>query len=54
VSRTLGLDLRLQWLPRAGQEVYFIVQEGALRDPDDRFVTQTVDATFKALYTWRW
>jgi len=54
VSRALGLDLRLQWLPRAGQEVYFIVQEGAFRDPDDRFVTQTADATFKALYTWRW
>jgi len=54
VSRALGLDLRLQWLPRAGQELYFIVQQGAVRDLDEHFVTQTVDATVKALYTWRW
>jgi hypothetical protein len=54
VSRELGVDLRLQWLPSAGQEVHFILRKGAVRDLDNRFLGEPLDAIVKAFYTWRW
>jgi hypothetical protein len=55
VSETAGVNVRLHWIPVAGRELYFVINQGLFRDLliDDEFRTQRTDATLKMNYTFR-
>jgi hypothetical protein len=55
VSETAGVNVRLHWIPVAGRELYFVVNQGLQRDliPAREFRTLRTDATVKMSYTFR-
>jgi hypothetical protein len=52
VSRELGIDTRLRWTPRAGEEVAFVLAHGASGEPGD-FRSTRQEAVARAAYTFR-
>jgi len=54
VSETLGLNMRLHWVPQEGQEVFFVVNQMLEDyDRDNRFHSAFTDVTAKFSYTFR-
>ncbi|MBX2849460.1 MAG: carbohydrate binding family 9 domain-containing protein [Acidiferrobacterales bacterium] len=62
VSETIGFNSRLQWSPKAGQNVYFVINQNYVERLDDpldpnsnrlSFQSQTSDITLKIDYTFR-
>jgi hypothetical protein len=58
VSHTAGVNVRLHWIPEAGRELYFVINQGleeALEANliDREFRTLQTDATVKMNYTFR-
>ncbi len=55
VSETLGINMRLQWIPRAGQEYFFVVNHNMEDlDLDNRFHSAVSTVTAKLSYTFRY
>jgi hypothetical protein len=54
VSETMGVNMRLQWIPEAGKEMFFVINH-TLEDfnSDDEFHSLFGDVTLKASYTFR-
>jgi hypothetical protein len=54
VSEVMGLNLRLNWIPEAGQELFFVINHNMQDlDRDNRFHSSTSDVVAKAGYTFR-
>jgi hypothetical protein len=54
VSEVMGLNLRLNWIPEAGREVFFVINHNLQDfDQDNRFHSVTSDVVAKASYTFR-
>jgi len=53
VSHTAGVNMRLQWVPESGREVFFVVNQGIEELGDGSFHSQRTDATAKVSYTVR-
>ena len=54
ISESLGFNSRLHWVPKAGQDVFLVFNQGWQdRDLDNNFATVEQDLTFKASYTFR-
>jgi hypothetical protein len=54
VSETMGVNMRLHWIPEAGREVFFVVNQNLEDyDLDNRFHTAVADITAKMSYTFR-
>jgi hypothetical protein len=54
VSEVVGLNLRLNWIPEAGRELYFVVNHNLQDfDEDNRFHSLASDVVAKASYTFR-
>ncbi|MEO8467417.1 MAG: DUF5916 domain-containing protein [Gammaproteobacteria bacterium] len=54
VTEAAGINTRLLWIPRAGREIYFVINHNVEDfDRDNRFESATVDATAKVNYTLR-
>ena len=54
VSETMGINMRLHWIPEAGREIFFVINHSLEDfDRDDSFHSQFADATVKANYTFR-
>lgn len=53
VSENAGLNSRLRWNPRAGQNVYIVVNQGFERDVRNRFQSSNTELAAKAGYTFR-
>ncbi len=55
VSNVLGINSRLHWIPRAGQEAFFVINHNLQdEDRDKSFHSQTADLTLKFNYTFRY
>jgi Domain of unknown function (DUF5916)/Carbohydrate family 9 binding domain-like len=53
-SETMGINLRLHWIPVPGRELFFVVNQGLEDfDRDNSFRTQQTDVTAKFGYTFR-
>jgi len=54
VSEVFGINSRLQWIPEAGQEVFFVINHN-IQDPDkdNRFEKTLSDLSLKLNYTYR-
>ncbi len=54
VSEVAGINTRLLWIPRAGREIYFVINHNLQDvDRDNRFQSDTADVTAKVNYTVR-
>jgi hypothetical protein len=54
VSETMGANLRLVWIPEAGKELYFVINQNLEDfDRDNSFHSATADVTAKVSYTFR-
>ena len=54
VSEIIGLNLRLNWIPEAGREIYFVVNHNLQDfDEDNSFHSLASDIVAKASYTFR-
>jgi len=54
VSETMGINMRLHWIPQDGREMFFVVNHTLEDfDRDDRFDSLASDITLKAGYTFR-
>jgi hypothetical protein len=54
VSEVMGLNLRLNWIPEAGRELFFVINHNMQDfDRDNRFHSVTSDVVAKASYTFR-
>lgn len=54
VSENLSLNSRLHWVPKAGQDVFLVLNQGWQdQDLDNRFTRTEQDLTVKASYTFR-
>ena len=54
VSENLGLNSRLHWIPRAGQQAFVVLNWGAIDvDKDDHFESTFADLSLKFNYTFR-
>jgi hypothetical protein len=54
VSEVAGLNIRLNWIPEAGQEFFFVINHNLQDiDRDNSFRTATSDAVAKVSYTFR-
>ena len=54
VSEVVGLNLRLNWIPEAGRELFFVINHNMQDfDRDNRFHSVTSDVVAKASYTFR-
>jgi hypothetical protein len=54
VSETMGVNMRLHWIPQPGREVFFVVNQNLEDfDLDNRFHTALADITAKMSYTFR-
>jgi hypothetical protein len=54
VSEVMGLNLRLNWIPQAGRELFFVINHNLQDvDEDNRFHSSTSDVVAKASYTFR-
>ncbi|MAM70824.1 MAG: hypothetical protein CMP91_06785 [Gammaproteobacteria bacterium] len=55
VSETMGLNMRLHWVPEEGQEVYFVINQMLEDyDRDNSFNSAFTDVTAKFSYTFRY
>lgn len=52
-SRNLGLQSRLRWIVKPGNELFFVVNHAWQRDPLDRFLPVTTNVEAKLNYTFR-
>jgi hypothetical protein len=54
ISENLGLNSRLHWIPRAGQQAFVVLNWGAIDpDKDNRFASTFADLSLKFNYTFR-
>jgi hypothetical protein len=54
VSENLGLNSRLHWIPRAGQQAFLVLNRGLSdADKDDHFEPTFEDVSLKFNYTFR-
>lgn len=54
ISEEIGINTRLQWIPRAGQEGFIVLNYGLQDyDMDNRFQTASSDISVKFRYTFR-
>ena len=54
ISENLGFNSRLHWVPKAGQDVFLVFNQGWQdQDLDNNFSTTEQDLTLKASYTFR-
>lgn len=54
ISEEIGINTRLQWIPRAGQEGFIVLNYGLQdRDQDNMFQTASTDISIKFRYTLR-
>ena len=55
VSNRLSINSRLRFVPKAGQELYFVLNHGKLRDLEhhSRYTTEFEEFVIKASYTFR-
>jgi hypothetical protein len=54
VSEVVGLNLRLNWIPEAGRELFFVINHNLQDfDEDNRFHSLANDVVAKASYTFR-
>jgi hypothetical protein len=54
VSHVAGLNLRLNWIPQAGREVFFVINHNLLEiDQNNTFRSFSADAVAKVSYTFR-
>jgi hypothetical protein len=54
VSEIIGLNLRLNWIPEAGRELFFVINHNVQDfDQDNRFHSLASDVVAKASYTFR-
>ena len=54
VSEVVGLNLRLNWIPEAGRELYFVINHNLQDfDEDNSFHSLAADVVAKASYTFR-
>jgi hypothetical protein len=54
VSEVVGLNLRLNWIPEAGRDFYFVINHNLQDfDEDNRFHSLAADVVAKASYTFR-
>tara|TARA_R110000772_G_scaffold62648_6_gene140769 strand:+ start:94 stop:2286 length:2193 start_codon:yes stop_codon:yes gene_type:complete len=55
VSETLGINMRLHWVPEEGQEFYFVINQLMEDyDRDNKFQSEFTDFTIKFSYTFRY
>jgi len=55
VSETMGINMRLHWIPQEGQEFYFVINQVMEDyDRDNRFHSERTDMTVKFSYTFRY
>lgn len=55
VSETMGINMRLQWIPAEGQEFFFVINQLMEDyDRDNRFHSEFTDITAKLSYTFRY
>jgi hypothetical protein len=54
VSEVIGANLRLRWIPKAGQETLIVLNHRMQdRDKDNRFSSEVMDVSVRASYTFR-
>ena len=54
VSEIMGVNLRLNWIPEAGRELFFVINHNLEDfDRDNRFRSQSADVVAKMSYTFR-
>jgi hypothetical protein len=54
VSETIGVNMRLHWIPEAGREVFFVINHNLEDlDRDNTFHSATADVVAKLSYTFR-
>jgi hypothetical protein len=54
VSENLGLNSRLHWIPKAGQQAFLVLNWGLVdADKDNRFDSTVADLSLKFNYTFR-
>ena len=54
VSEVLGVNTRLHWIPRAGQESLIVLNHSLQdRDKDNSFRSELADLSLKLSYTFR-
>jgi hypothetical protein len=53
VSNIMGINSRLHWIPKAGKELFFVINHNFLDDPMDGFRSDDSDITLKLNYTYR-
>jgi hypothetical protein len=53
VSQTLALQSRVRWIQKPGNDVFFTVNHGWIRDLDGAFQSQTPQVSVKLQYTIR-
>lgn len=54
ISEEIGINTRLQWIPKAGQEGFIVLNYGLQdRDQDNTFQTASADISVKFRYTFR-
>jgi hypothetical protein len=50
----IGANLRLRWIPKAGQETLIVLNHRMQdRDKDNRFSSEVMDVSVRASYTFR-
>ncbi|MGV3593529.1 MAG: hypothetical protein ACO1PZ_17735, partial [Gammaproteobacteria bacterium] len=55
VSEELGLNTRLQWIPKAGQQGFIVLNYNLQdKDKDNTFKSQAMDVSIKFKYTLRY
>jgi len=55
ISETMGINMRLNWIPEAGQEFFFVINHNMEDfDRDNRFHTAVSTVTAKLSYTFRY
>jgi hypothetical protein len=54
VSEVMGINTRLRWIPKAGQESLIVLNHRMEdRDKDNRFRSEMVDLSLRLSYTFR-
>ena len=54
VSEVIGANLRLRWIPKAGQESLIVLNHRMQdRDKDNTFSSEVMDVSMRASYTFR-
>jgi hypothetical protein len=55
VSETMGINMRLHWIPEEGQEIFFVINQIMEDyDRDNHFRSEFTDITTKFSYTFRY